>query len=96
MPLRQHPGAAWALHVPSVECVNAIGSGDVCTGIFLHSLVAAGHGAGGVASLDEQACCDAFAWGLAAACARCTHEQPVFERAEVEAMRARIRIEKLA
>lgn len=34
-------GGAWKLEVPMISCVNAIGAGDVCTGIFLHSLVVA-------------------------------------------------------
>jgi len=98
----------WRLHVPSVEVVNAIGAGDVCTAVFLYHLAKAraqqsgdggdggdgdGGGDGDVGFASREA--DAFAWGLAAACARCAHEQPHFERAEAEAMRRRIRIEAL-
>ncbi len=87
---------AWRLTVPSIQCVNAIGAGDVCTGVFLHSLArAAAEPRDGAPAVGAEAAVDAFAWGLAAACARCGHEQPVFERSEVEALRARIAIEAL-
>jgi sugar/nucleoside kinase (ribokinase family) len=87
---------AWRLSVPTVEpVINAIGAGDVCTGIFAHHL---GRG-------DEPV--DAFAWGLAAptvtptltlaltlalaltrwglaaACARVSRQLPGFEAAKV-------------
>lgn len=80
---------SWQLQVPALACVNAIGAGDVCTGIFLHHLAAAAadDADGRVA---PAAALDAFAWGLAAACARCTREQPDFARAEVEAFRAQV------
>jgi fructose-1-phosphate kinase PfkB-like protein len=74
-------GASWTLAVPKIECVNAIGAGDVCTGVLLHSL------ASGMAPPD------AFAMGLAAACARCQHNLPEFSREEVEAMRKAVQIE---
>ena len=76
-------GSAWTLTVPEIECVNAIGAGDVCTGVFLHSYVS------GLAPEE------AFATGLAAACARCTHEQPDFTAEEVTEMRKAVRVEKL-
>ena len=75
-------GASWTLSVPKIECVNAIGAGDVCTGVLLHSL------ASGMSPPD------AFAMGLAAACARCTHNLPEFTPEEVQAMRADVRIEE--
>lgn len=85
-------GANFVLEVPSIECVNAIGAGDVCAAVFLHELCAR-RGAGGVADVDAA---DAFAWGLAAACARCMHEKPTeFSREEVEAMRERVRVERV-
>ena len=85
-------GAAWRLHVPRIECVNAIGAGDVATAVFAHTLAAARAAGGGAA--DEAAAVDAFAWGLAAACARCTHNLPSeMERAEAEELRAQVRIE---
>lgn len=84
--LYSHEGA-WRLSVPAIECVNAIGAGDVCTGVFLHTYAAADR-------RDAEAAVDAFAWGLAAACARCTREQPDFERGTVEQLRSQIRIER--
>lgn len=75
-------GASWTLTVPRIECVNAIGAGDVCTGVLLHSL------AQGMPPPD------AFAMGLAAACARCQHNLPEFSREEVETMRQEIQIEE--
>ena len=90
-------GGAYTLHVPQIECVNAIGAGDVCAAIFLHQLVAARQGAQPADDAADAAATDAFAWGLAAACARCTHELPTaFSREEVEAMRAQVRIEQSA
>jgi len=83
-------GASWRLHVPSIECVNAIGAGDVCTAVFLRELYTSRV----LPTAGEDSDAEAFAWGLAAACARCTHEQPVFEREEVVAMKAQIRIER--
>lgn len=94
-------GDAWTLEVPPIECVNSIGAGDVCTGIFLHSLVAARRAAAaGTESeasldLDVDLAADAFGWGLAAACARCTHQLPTFSRAEVEQFRERIAVEQI-
>lgn len=83
--------STWRLQVPTVECVNAIGAGDVCTAVFLHSLAAAAQRG----SHDGEAAADAFAWGLAAACARCTHQKPSeFTREEVEGMRAKVSIER--
>ena len=61
--------------MPTVDAVNAIGAGDVCTGVFAHHL---GKG-------DEPV--DAFAWGLAAACARVTRQLPGFEAAKVRESR---------
>jgi len=91
---------AWRLHVPAVACVNAIGAGDVCTAIFLYELVRARcRSCQAGETLDEveagAQAADAFAWGLAAASARCGHEKPTFEREEVEELRASIRIERL-
>ena len=78
-------GEAWTLTVPTIECVNPIGAGDTCTGVFLHEL------ASGVAPAD------AFAMGLAAACARCTHSLPAtFTREEVQALRDKVVVEKVA
>ena len=79
--------------MPVIECVNAIGAGDVCTAVMMHTLAAkAQHGERGGA-----AAADAFAWGLAAACARCTHQMPSeLTREEVEAMRKHIRLEPTA
>ena len=101
--------SSFSLKIPEIECVNAIGAGDVCTGVFLAKLVEACSGsgsgsgsssAGGGASgtvLDAAAAADAFAWGLAAACARCTHDLPEQStREEVDAMRSRIAIEEVA
>ena len=86
------------MHVPQIACVNAIGAGDVCTGVFLHALVAATRADSGEQQDVElpppaSAAADAFAWGLAAACARCMHREPVFTREEVTELRNRIRIE---
>lgn len=88
-------GASWTLAVPKIECVNAIGSGDVCTAIFLHELVSsATKKENGSGDADADAV-DAFAWGLAAAVARCMHELPSdATREEVEAMRAKVVIER--
>mmetsp|Transcript_41593 Transcript_41593/g.96429 ORF Transcript_41593/g.96429 Transcript_41593/m.96429 type:complete len:402 (+) Transcript_41593:31-1236(+) len=67
----------WQLSVPRVNAVNAIGAGDVCTGVFSHKLACAGFG-GSASPADAGAAglCDAFAWGLAAASARCTYLRP--------------------
>ena len=92
-------GGAYSISVPSIECVNAIGAGDVCAAIFLYQLVGSNQLAieGEDGPVDEAACADAFAWGLAAACARCTHELPTeFTRAEVEAMYEQIKVEGVA
>ena len=84
-------GGAFTFRVPVIECVNAIGAGDVCTAIFLHELVVAAR----AGKLNEDSAADAFAMGLAAACARCTHELPTaFDREEVNAMRGKIQVEK--
>ena len=108
-------GEVFRLHVPAVECVNAIGAGDVCAAIFMHELVAAARRLPGLppAAFDHvadttgqfppaaepawtDAAVDAFAWGLAAACARCMHELPSSsQRPDVEAMRAKIRVERV-
>mmetsp|Transcript_72126 Transcript_72126/g.120072 ORF Transcript_72126/g.120072 Transcript_72126/m.120072 type:complete len:338 (+) Transcript_72126:33-1046(+) len=85
-------GRSWQISVPRIRCVNAIGAGDVCTGVFLHSLVIARATAKGM----EEDAAEAFAWGIAAACARCTREQPNFEREEVEKMRACISISEIS
>ncbi|EOD11298.1 hypothetical protein EMIHUDRAFT_214585 [Emiliania huxleyi CCMP1516] len=83
-------GGSASLRVPEIRCVNAIGAGDVCTSIFLyHAAVAREAG-----PLDLDAAASAFAWGLAAACARCLQELPTFEQAAVHAMRERIVIER--
>lgn len=85
-------GAAFTLRVPEVECINAIGAGDVCTAIFLHELVAAA--TAGQAD-DPAAAADAFAWGLAAASARCRHSLPTaFGRDEVVELHGKVRIER--
>lgn len=76
-------GASWTLSVPKIECINAIGAGDVCTGVLLHSL------ASGMRPPD------AFAMGLAAASARCRHNLPEFTQEEVQAMRADVRIDEV-
>lgn len=60
--LYSRSGAAFTLRVPAIECVNAIGAGDVCTAIFLHDLVAARAAAGGAA--EDDAAAEAFAWAL--------------------------------
>jgi sugar/nucleoside kinase (ribokinase family) len=65
-------GHAWRLHVPTLAVKNAIGAGDVCTAIFLHELAVAARANGGWGSVDGETAAEAFAWGLAAACARCT------------------------
>ena len=91
-------GVAYTLHVPEIDVVNAIGAGDVCAAIFLHELVrrrSESSATSSAASATADAA-EAFAWGLAAACARCTHELPTaFERQEVEAMRERVRVERV-
>lgn len=85
---------AYKISVPSIECVNAIGAGDVCSAIFLHELVAARMAAAD-GLIQPSVAADAFAWGLAAACARCMQQQPNFERGEVERMRSSVQIELL-
>ena len=88
-------GHAWRLHVPTLAVKNAIGAGDVCTAIFLHELAVAARVSGGWGSVDGETAAEAFAWGLAAACARCMHEAPTdFTREEALAMRQKIRIGK--
>ena len=63
----------------------------MCTAIFLHELVVAAR----AGQLNEDSAAEAFAMGLAAACARCTHELPTaFDREEVNAMRGKIQVEK--
>ena len=79
--------------MPAVECINAIGAGDVCTGIFVHSLARARKAHGG--PVGGEAAADCFAWGLAAASARCKHQLPQFTRAEVEALRGKVIIDEL-
>jgi fructose-1-phosphate kinase PfkB-like protein len=89
-------GHAWRLHVPTLAVKNAIGAGDVCTAIFLHELAVAARANGGWGSVDGETAAEAFAWGLAAACARCMHETLTdFTREEALAMRQKIRIEKV-
>jgi fructose-1-phosphate kinase PfkB-like protein len=89
-------GGHYEIGVPNVDCVNAIGAGDVCTGIFLHTLIAAHAALGDGHAVGEDVAADAFCWGNAAACARCMHSLPTeFERAEVEELRARIQLKKL-
>lgn len=90
--------AAWSLRVPAIEAVNAIGAGDVCTAVFLHTLTARragmpldGEDAAAPSHADEGA--DAFAWGLAAGCARCLKELPDFDAADVRKLREAIVIE---
>ena len=100
---KRAPRRSYTLAVPAIECVNAIGAGDVCTGVFIRKLVEARRSASaatvdedGAEGADEAAAVDAFAWGLAAACARCTHDLPEgATREEVEAMRERIRVEEV-
>ena len=63
----------------------------MCTAIFLHELVVAAR----AGKLNEDAAAEAFACGLAAACARCMHELPTaFDRHEVQAMRGKIHVER--
>ena len=91
-------GAAHTLTVPEITCVNAIGAGDVCTAVFLYELCkAAADASSDEDSLDSFAA-DAFAMGLAAACARCQHELPTtFTKEEAEEkMRQRIRVEQVS
>lgn len=81
----------WALSVPRVEAVNAIGAGDVCTGIFAHKLACAGFSGQASASTGAAGLCDAFSWGLAAASARCASLRPDELRVEsVYRLRARV------
>ncbi len=92
--LYEATGSAWRLRVPSIAVKNAIGAGDVCTAIFLAELAAAR--SRGCGAVDGESAADAFAWGLAAACARCTHETPSeFTREEAAAMREKICVEKM-
>lgn len=97
--------ASWLLHVPQIECVNAIGAGDVCTAVFLHSLMTSlgalrttesdnSESDSPLAHLDGDAAAEAFSWGLAAACARCAHQKPsAFTREEAAVIKADLRIE---
>ena len=82
-----YPGQAeraWRLSVPTVDpVVNAIGAGDVCTGVFAHHL--------GRGDAPEEA----FAWGLAAACARVTRQLPGFEAEAVRQLRELVVVEPL-
>ena len=78
----------------SVEKVRTGFCRDVCTGVFAYKLVEARLSSGST-DLDEAAAVDAFAWGLAAACARCEHDLPeAATMEEVASMRARIRVEE--
>ncbi|KAL1496140.1 hypothetical protein AB1Y20_014760 [Prymnesium parvum] len=76
---------AWKLSVPQLQVVNAIGAGDCCTAVFLHSLTKRS---------PPTSPSDAFAWGLAAGCARCLHELPLLQSDEVLEMRKAITIEE--
>jgi fructose-1-phosphate kinase PfkB-like protein len=71
-------GGAWRFTPPRVECVNAVGAGDVCTAVFLSEL---GRG------LEAH---DAFAWGLAGGAARCLQQTPSFDVAQVHKLRQRV------
>lgn len=90
--------AAWRLTVPKLDAVNAIGAGDVCTGVFAHELAAARRATADSAdhAIGGEAAADAFAWGLAAACARVTSQLPTFEPARVRALRKEVVIEPFA
>jgi len=66
----------WRFAVPAVKAVNAIGAGDVCTGVFAFKLASAGWSARASAETGAVGLCDAFSWGLAAASARCTSLRP--------------------
>lgn len=74
---------AWRLRVPELTCVNAIGAGDVCTGVLAHQLAAG----------DDAV--EAFAYGLAAASARVLHRQPTFDPERVHELRLAVLIEQL-
>ena len=90
--------AAWRLTVPKLDAVNAIGAGDVCTGVFAHELAAARRTAADATNtpIGGEAAADAFAWGLAAACARVTSQLPTFEPERVRELRREVLIEPLA
>jgi fructose-1-phosphate kinase PfkB-like protein len=89
--------AAWTLKVPSLQAVNAIGAGDVCTGVFAAQLAAARRAAaGGTGPITGDVAADAFAWGLAAASARVTNQLPTFEPERVRELRGGVVIEPLA
>ena len=80
---------AWEIEVPRVDCVNAIGAGDVCTGVFIHELAKARK----ERRVDGAAAAEAFAWGLAAASARCTVQLPSgLEPAKIRELRERVAI----
>jgi len=74
---------AWRLSVPQVACVNAIGAGDVCTGVFAAQLAAG----------DDVL--DAFAYGLAAASARVVSRQPEFDLDRVRELHAAVVVEQI-
>mmetsp|Transcript_73510 Transcript_73510/g.195474 ORF Transcript_73510/g.195474 Transcript_73510/m.195474 type:complete len:155 (-) Transcript_73510:340-804(-) len=79
---------SWTLSVPQITVTNAIGAGDVCTAVFLHALTQPPKAG------ETAHAADAFAWGLAAGCARCLQELPAFEVAKVHEMRKGIVIEE--
>lgn len=66
----------WLVSVPTVAVVNAIGAGDVCTGVFAHKLANAGFTGQASSDVGAAGLCDALAWGIAAASARCTSLRP--------------------
>jgi sugar/nucleoside kinase (ribokinase family) len=74
---------AWRLAVPAVPCVNPIGAGDVCTGVFAHQLAAG----------DDTLA--AFAWGLAAASARVMERSPTFATEKATELHAALVIEPI-
>mmetsp|Transcript_28449 Transcript_28449/g.91848 ORF Transcript_28449/g.91848 Transcript_28449/m.91848 type:complete len:132 (+) Transcript_28449:173-568(+) len=78
-----HRARAWRLAVPTVPCVNPIGAGDVCTGVFAHQLAVG----------DDTLA--AFAWGLAAASARVVERSPIFDTEKVAELHAALAIEPI-
>eukprot|EP00967_Tisochrysis_lutea_P034372 scaffold41014_cov33-Tisochrysis_lutea.AAC.2 len=74
---------AWKLSVPEVPCLNPIGAGDVCTGVFAHQLAAG----------DDAL--EAFAWGLAAASARVVKRDPTFDPIRVRELYAAVKKEPI-
>jgi hypothetical protein len=66
----------WQLAVPRVPVINAVGAGDVCTGVFAYRLSLSGFGGAATGAAGATGLCDAFAFGLAAASARCSRLRP--------------------